>query len=291
MTGLAAACAIALAVVPVSWRPALQERPADVGAIVAQLKSADPTTRAKAACELRELGNRAAPAIDALAAMLSDASPVDPQICGQRWRGDDTSTGGEFAAAALVAIGSRTYPVFERALHHDAWVARRNAAWGLGVLDDPRAVSPLIATLKDSEAPVRRQAAWALGVIDRAEAVEPLLITLKDQDPRVRQQTAWALGVIDDNRAGKPLIDALGDADAQVREMSAWALGVLDEDAAVAPLMSALKDDHAGVRQRAAWALGVIGNPRAVEPLLGALKDRDPEVRRQAAWAIGVLAK
>ena len=260
MTGLAAACAIAIAVVTASWRPALQEKPADVGALVAQLKSADPTTRAKAACALRELGNRAAPAIDALAAMLSDASPVDPQICGQRWRGDDTSTAGEFAAAALVAIGSRTYPVFERALHHDAWVARRNAAWGLGVLDDPRAVAPLITTLKDSEAPVRRQAAWALGVID-------------------------------DNRAGKPLIDALRDAEAPVREMSAWSLGVLDEDGAVPPLMSALKDDHAGVRQRAAWALGVIGNPRAVEPLLGALKDRDPEVRRQAAWAIGVLAE
>ena len=260
MTARVGACAIAFAVLP-AWRAAPQVKPApDVTTLVASLKSTDAPTRAKSACALRDLGGRATAAIDALAALLTDASPVDQQICGQRWRSDDTSSPGEFAAAALASIGSPAYAVLERTLQHDVWIARRNAAWALGVLDDARAVPALIATLTDREAPVRKQ-------------------------------TAWALGVIDDNRAGKPLIDALHDTDAQVREMSAWALGVLDEDAAVAPLMAALKDDRAGVRQRAAWALGVIGNPRAVEPLLGALKDQDPEVRRQAAWAIGLLAK
>jgi HEAT repeat protein len=258
MTGLVAACTLVLAVVP-AWR-ASQDKSADLPRLVASLKSPDPGTRAKAACTLRDLGGRAAPAVDALAALLADAAPVNQQICGQRWRSGDTSTPGEFAAAALASIGSRAYPALERALQHDVWIARRNAAWGLGVLDDARAVPSLLTTLTDREAPVRKQ-------------------------------SAWALGVIDDNRAGTTLIDALRDADAEVRETAAWALGVLDEDAAVAPLMNSLKDDHAGVRQRAAWALGVIGNPRAVEPLLGALKDRDPEVRRQAAWAIGVLAK
>jgi HEAT repeat protein len=260
MTALVAACAVALAVVP-AWRGAAQAKPApDVSALVASLKSPDPATRAKAACALRDLGGLASPAIDALAALLPDASPVDQQICGQRWRGDDTSSPGEFAATALASIGSRAYAVLERTLQHDIWIARRNAAWALGVLDDARAVPALIARLLDREPPVRKQ-------------------------------SAWALGVIDDNRAGGPLIDVLRDAEAEVREMAAWSLGVLDEETAVAPLMSALRDDHAGVRQRAAWALGVIGNPRAVEPLLSALKDRDPEVRRQAAWAIGVLAK
>ena len=260
MSALVAACAIALAVIP-SWRAGSQSKPtADVPTLVASLKSTDPATRTKAACALRELGGRATAAIDALAALLPDASPVDQQICGQRWRGNETSSPGEFAAAALASIGSPAYTVLQRTLQHDIWIARRNAAWALGVLDDTRAVPSLIATLTDREAPVRKQ-------------------------------SAWALGVIDDNRAGKPLIDALRDADAEVRETAAWSLGVLDEDAAVTPLMNALKDDQTGVRRQAAWALGVIGNPRAVEPLLTALKDRDPEVRRQAAWAIGVLAK
>ena len=207
MTALAAACAVALAVVP-AWRATSQVKTspasalrgygeqADVATLVAALKSPDPASRAKAACSLRDLGGRAAPAVEALAALLSDASPVDQQICGQRWRRDDTSSPGEFAAAALASIGSPAYTVLERTLQHDIWIARRNAAWGLGVLDDSRAVPALIATLTDREAPVRKQAAWALGVIGNPRAVEPLLGALKDRDPEVRRQAAWAIGVL-----------------------------------------------------------------------------------------------
>jgi HEAT repeat protein len=196
MTARVGACAIALAVVP-AWRAAPQVKPApDLTTLVATLKSTDPATRAKSACALRDLGGRATAAVDALAALLPDASPVDQQICGQRWRSDDTSSPGEFAAAALASIGSPAYAVLERTLQHDIWIARRNAAWALGVLDDPRAVPALIATLTDREAPVRKQAAWALGVIGNPRAVEPLLGALKDRDPEVRRQAAWAIGVL-----------------------------------------------------------------------------------------------
>ena len=196
MTALVAACAVALAVVP-AWRAGSQASPApELPPLVASLKSPDPVIRAKAACALRDLGARATPAVDALAALLADGSPVDQQICGQRWRRDDTSSPGEFAAAALASIGSPAYAVLERSLQHDIWIVRRNAAWALGVLDDARAVPALIATLTDREAPVRRQSAWALGVIGNPSAVEPLLGALKDRDPEVRRQAAWAIGVL-----------------------------------------------------------------------------------------------
>ena len=239
--------------------PAQQHR--GVPELTAALGSADPVARAKAACELRDHGDDAATAIEQLAALLADGSPVDQSVCSRRWwRGDNDhgTNPGEQAAAALVSIGSRTYPALDRALRSTAWIARRNAAWALGALDDPRAVRGLIDTLRDREASVREQAAWALGVIDQREAAEPLIGALKDTDARVRRQAAWALGVLDEARAARPLIDALRDQDAPVREQAAWALGVIDRQEAVTPLIAALKDEDARVRRQAAWALGVI---------------------------------
>ena len=247
-----------LAVVP-AWRGGQQHR--GVSELTAALGAADPVARARAACELREHGDDAAAAIDQLTALLADGSPVDQSVCPRRWwRGDNDqgTTPGELAASALVSIGSRTYTALDRALRSTAWIGRRNAAWALGALDDPRAVRSLIDALRDREAPVREQAAWALGVIDQREASEPLIAALKDTDARVRRQAAWALGVLDESRAARPLIEALRDQDAPVREQAAWALGVIDRQEAVTPLIAALKDEDARVRRQAAWALGVI---------------------------------
>ena len=232
-----------------------------VSELTAALGAADPVVRARATCELRDHGDNAAAAIDQLAALLADGSPVDQSVCPRRWwRGGDDhgTTPGELAASALVSIGSRTYPALDRALRSTVWIARRNAAWALGALDDPRAVRGLIDALRDREPPVREQAAWALGVIEQREAGEPLIAALKDTDARVRRQAAWALGVLDDSRAARPLIDALRDQEAAVREQAAWALGVIDRQEAVTPLIAALKDEDARVRRQAAWALGVI---------------------------------
>ena len=143
-----------------------------------QLQAPDPAVRARAACDLRERGDNAAAAIDALIALLPDAAPLERSVCRQnwwRWNPDNPTTPGEQAASALVAIGSRAVEPLVKALKHQSWVARRNAAWALGALDDVRAVDPLIAAVKDSEAAVREQAAWALGVIgDAASAARAL---------------------------------------------------------------------------------------------------------------------
>jgi HEAT repeat protein len=228
-----------------------------------ELTAADPAVRARAACDLRERADNAASAIDALIALLPDAAPLERSVCGQnwwRWNPENRTTPGEQAASALVAIGSRAFDALVKTLRHQSWVARRNAAWALGALDDVRAVDVLTPLMKDVEAPVREQTAWALGALDDRAAIPALLIGLKDRDPRVRRQAAWAAGAIDDRRAVEQLIDIL-------------------------------HDDERSVREQAAWALGVIGDGRAIEPLLPLLKDQEPAVRRQAAWAIGVLSR
>ena len=231
--------------------------------LMTQLSAPDPETRTKGACALRELGDDAAPALEALVALLSDGAPVEQSACGRRWsrwNPDNRTSPGEQAASALVSIGSRAVQPLLRTLKSPSWIARRHAAWALGALDDRRAGAPLIEVLADQEPAVREQAAWALGALDEPAAVSALVTALKDQSPKVRSQSAWALGAIDDRRA----VDAL---------------------------VQSLADTEGGVRAQASWALGAIGDSRALNALLPALKDPDPGVRRQAAWAIGVLSR
>jgi HEAT repeat protein len=262
----------------------------------AGLASPDPAARTRAACDLRELGSGAAFALPELVALLGDGSPVDRSVCGERTWGRgrhsdpaDTTTPGEQAASALVAIGRPAYDPLTRALKGPAWIARKNAAWGLGALGNRDAAPLLSGSLHDGEPGVRKESAWALGALDADTAVPALIDALKDSEPSVREQAAWALGAIGDHRAVSPLTALLKDVDAKARHQAAWALGAIGDRGAVDALVSALGDEVASVREQAAWALGAIGDHRASAPLAKTLKDPDARVRRQAAWALGAI--
>jgi HEAT repeat protein len=268
----------------------------DVQTLVGELASDDAAVRARAACELKKAGDRAAEAIAPLVQLLADASPVDRAVCREHWwrgsdKGDNLTSPGEQAAAALVGIGTRAFQPLMASLQQPVWVARRNAAWALGALDDMRAVPALVQATRDREPGVREQAAWALGAIDSSDAIDALAAALKDSDARVRRQAAWALGALDANAAVGALTQALSDSDDGTRHQAAWALGAIGDPAAVDGLVRALRDANNGVREQAAWALGAIGDSRAVPGLVAALKDADASVRRQAAWAIGAIGK
>jgi hypothetical protein len=237
----------------------------DAGDLIARLRNQDPRTRAIAACDLQRMGSAARTAIAALVERLPDASPVDPKICGEDryyWSKDieQQTSPGEEAAAALVAIGTESLPSLVTAARAPQWVARRNAVWALGALDDARAVTPALGALDDREPPVRRVAAWALGRLDADVAVTALIAALGDADASVRSQVAWALGAIRDNRAVDGLIKALRDPDENVRSQAAWALGAIRDRRADDALAAALKDSSPRVRRQAAWALGSIGS-------------------------------
>jgi HEAT repeat protein len=235
----------------------------DAAAAAAGLASADPAVRTRAACDLRALGAAAAPALPKLTALLDDGSPVDPAVCGDRtWRfrgRQDSTSPGEQAASALVAIGTPAYDPLTKTLGGPAWIARTNAAWALGALGNRNAIPLLSRSLHDGEAAVRSKSAWALGALDGSEAVPALIEALKDTDAGVREQVAWALGAIGDRRAVDGLVGALGDSVAGVRKQAAWALGAIGDGRAVNALTKCLKDGDAGVRKQAAWALGSIG--------------------------------
>lgn len=258
-SGYADTASPTLAVVRASFADAT-----DVADLIASLRDAEPSRRVIAACELQRLGSAARSAIPMLIERLADNSPVEPAACGKDrhfWSKDidHPTSPGEEAAAALVAIGNESLSPLMAAARAPQWVARRNAVWAIGALDDERGIAAAAAALSDSEPPVRRVAAWALGALDASDAVPALIAALNDPDSEVRAQVAWALGAIGDGRAVEGLISALKDTAERVRAQAAWALGSIGDHRATVALSATLKDASAQVRRRAAWALGAIG--------------------------------
>jgi HEAT repeat protein len=196
MPAVGASLAFALALILVMPAPRAQGRVAE---LTTQLTAEDAAVRARAACELREFGGAATPALDALVALLADGAPLAQPVCGRNWwRGNHASltSPGEQAAATLVAIGTPAFKPLMDSLRSPSWIARRHAAWALGALEDHRAVDPLMDLLDDREAGVREQVCWALGALGDERALHRLLPSLKDPDARVRRQAAWAIGVL-----------------------------------------------------------------------------------------------
>jgi HEAT repeat protein len=293
---------LTLLVASVAWTSADESlRP-----FVERLTAADASARAEAACELGRKGRAAAPAVDALAALLPDGTQVGPLECGmspwlrkqlearpEDWRGFETSPGRE-AARALSRIGRPALATLVATLSAPSPQARAHAAFGVGEMDAKEgraeALGRLLVAVKDDDEHVREAVVHALGEIESAEAVPSLLAAVRDKATAVRAGAAWALGEIEDKRAVEPLMRTLWDPEPDVRAQAAWALGELEDKRAVLGLMGALKDKDARVRRQVAWALGEIEDPRAVPLLVGTLHDADAEVREQAAWALGEIA-
>jgi len=120
----------------------------------------------------------------------------------------------------LIRCGRRAVPALSEALR-DADTCF-SAAYTLGKIGDPRAITPFIEALGDDNPDVRRAAARGLGTIGDKRAIEPLIAALKDMEVRV--YAAGALGRLGDRRAIEPLLAALGDDNPDVRQCAAVAL-------------------------------------------------------------------
>jgi len=201
---------------------------------VRALASSDPGQRALAASQLGR--QHVVDAIPYLVALLSDAAPIAraPQWTGESgWSPALESwmqpSPGEAAAISLASMSQvAAMPLIEALGLPDA-TARRNAAWALGELHNPRLpglpeVPPLLRALRDPEDHVRGAAAWSLGETKDRRATQPLVSALHDRNPEVRRQAAHALGEIADPSSTDALLEALKDSNGQVRETSSWAL-------------------------------------------------------------------
>ncbi len=185
-----------------------------------------------------------------------------------------------------------------KALNHDEYLIRKEAARSLKKVGDERAVEPLIMSLKYEEMEVesanlnavREYSVEALGIIGDQRAVNPLIKTMKeDIDDDVRWKSAWALGRIGDGDAVDSLVEALNDDCWTVRENATKALGNIGSLKAVEPLIITLSSDEWRLRKYAAVSIGKIGDERGVIPLLNTLNDNDDDVGRSAIDALGKM--
>jgi HEAT repeat protein len=279
------------------------DMPADVRRQIESLSSEDPVKRASAACALGIMGERAAPAIPALVALLSDGAPIPTKNgCGNQEPFEDEPwepeyeqvkepSPGEAATHALMAIGEQALePLKEVLLRGEHWRARKNAAWALAHRGE--AVEQLVAALKDAAWQVRAQTAYALFQRggDGRQVIEALSAAVNDEAWQVREQAVFALGHKGSEAdAVKSLIAALKHEDARVRAGAAGSLWHCADGDAFEPLMEALKDEDPKVRKNAAGTLGNRAGDREVQLLIAARNDPDSRVREGVRQALVII--
>jgi HEAT repeat protein len=168
---------------------------------------------------------------------------------------------------------------------------RSRAAIALGRIGDPKAIPPLLNSLKDREDEVRIAACLSLGLFKDPGTFDEITNVLLD-DPKieVRQAAANALGNTQHPKAVPYLLEALHDSYWWYERESAAGdlLKAIEKmgSAAVDPLIEALQDKEGAVRKFAVILLGKIKDPRAMEPLAMAQYDLYHEVGSASAEAL-----
>jgi hypothetical protein len=144
------------------------------------------------------------------------------------------------------------------------------AAWVLGEIRDPRAVTPLCEVLGLLDDQAEERVSEALIRIGRP-SVSALCRALESTFQPAACQAAKALGKIRDTHSVLPLCKALSYPNSVVANYAAEALGAIGDPRAVAPLCQALSGGGAAWTEYLATALAKIGAP-AIAALCEALK-------------------
>lgn len=264
--------------------PAEKPPPPDLRRLIQDLKSDDPQTLDEALAGLTRLGPKAAGAVDALAAMLTDARRITYPTARYRTL-RRTFQVNVSAVGALRSIGKPAVPALVSALGNADSLVRQRAAGALTEIRQPVEARHWIRALGDSNRYVRIIAARQLGSAKGRSAVEALCKALADDHMDVRVEVADALGRAGDARAVGPLIAALSDATVNARHAAGRALAQIGRPALEALLARFETLDQ---RARGAGATAIqSADPKRVGKLLAAcLASTHWQVREGALYAL-----
>jgi HEAT repeat protein len=303
---------------------------AAVDLLLAELNDPKSPIRIVAARLLGEIGDRRA--VDPLLAatgerdydLRSQAIDAlgrlgDPRVAARIAAFLDNNASALNAARALASLQPPAYDPLYKALKHESWDVRVEAARALGEQGDGTTLATLIElypreNIRDEYAlsrpgQVRRSILQAFRESGTGEHVPFLIEALKDPEVEVRREAVYPLGRIGDPRAVPALIKLLNDPRPLVVKDAAIALGKIGDARAVGPLVKLLArqattityemdgPDYSGgiTRRRTFWensdaeeALIQIGGP-SVRPLLRELKGSRSNARCGAIRVLGRL--
>jgi HEAT repeat protein len=172
-----------------------------------------------------------------------------------------------------------------------AW-RRSRAALRLGQMRNPKAVSLLIQALGDDDRDVRQRAVQALGIIQDSKAVKPLveqILRMTFPDKKISRHTLKGSLIAYGEKAIPLLLPWLSNSHDVIRQLVVEILAELPSKMALAPLIKRLDDPNPEVRAKAAYALGRVRYPLAVKPLVTLLSDPFWYVRLHSAKSLGKI--
>lgn len=224
-----------------------------VDALGAELGSADPVTRGRAALLLTRTGTPSA------------TQQVMPLL------GDDDADVRLVACSGLARIATPAaaealiWALVTRALPPERIIERLAEPWAIDVILRTIELGPL-------EVPTA-----LAGIAPRGRPVD------------LNASLARALGVARDRRGELALLGLLRTGTEEAQVSAARSLGRTGGTLAVKPLIAALESDAWPVRAQAAKSLGLLGAAAAIEPLERCLPDRAWWVRGNSARALRQL--
>ena len=200
-------------------------------------------------------------AAQAMTASTPNASVLGDALADRSWRVRRAAADGLARAGGAQAVDTLIEALREH--HRDAAVL--NSA--LTALANSRedVVGAVIGLLGVSDAAVRTYAALALGLLEDARAVHPLLECLNDSDVNVRYHAIEALGRIGDPAAANALAGIAESRDFFLSFAALDALALIKEPSVAPRLLPLLQEPT--LREPAASCLGAIGGEDVVEPL------------------------
>lgn len=170
------------------------------------------------------------------------------------------------------------------------WWVRADAVRALGLIRDPRALTPLMAALEDDHDEVRAAAVEAIGLAGDPAAIPALLARLSGESRHQRVRVVEALRLF--GPRATPALVAHARAFPDDRLAVATVLGQIGGADAVPTLIELMSDARSDVRAEAVSAAGTIGlDDRAFYFVLKALQDESAGVRAMAARAIARAAR
>lgn len=165
-------------------------------------------------------------------------------------------------ALSLGYIGRKEYvPLLIQPLKDESIYVRERTIWGLDLLNDPRAIQPLIECLDDSYYMVQVLAIQTLGHLKAEEAIEPLKGKLDADDlPQysevVKHKIIRAISDIGGSGARAVLLNVLTEERyGKLRVLAAEELRNYKDEEVVNALLDALNDFDERLQLRAAKAL------------------------------------